>query len=241
MTKRPYLLRRVGAEFLGAYALVAAGCGAILVNRMTGALSHVGVALTFGLVITVMIAATGHISGAHLNPAVTLAFSLIRRFPWNEVPLYIGGQLLGAMVGALTLRVLFGMTANLGATLPQAGPIQSLGMEVLMSAGLMFVITAVATDPRVPAPLAPLAIGATVALSALWGGPISGASLNPARSFGPALVAGIWSDQWIYWLGPFAGAGLGALAYQMIRLPEEKAVLERFDQTSSVTQPQIGD
>jgi aquaporin NIP len=118
MTKRPYLLRRVGAELLGTYALVTTGCGAIIVNALSGALSHVGVALTFGLVITVMIASTGHISGAHFNPAVTIGFAVIRRFSWSEVPIYIGGQLLGAILGAMTLSVLFGSTANLGATLP---------------------------------------------------------------------------------------------------------------------------
>ena len=219
MKSQPYLLKRMGVEFVGTYALVTTGCGAIVVNTLTGTVSHVGVALTFGLIITVMIAATGHISGAHFNPAVTLAFAFIRRFRWSEVPLYISGQVLGAIFGALTLRVLFGVTASLGVTLPQADPIQSLMLELLLTAGLMFVIIAVATDPRVPHPLAALAIGATVALGALWAGPISGASMNPARSFGPALVAGVWSSHWIYWLGPTLGAGVGALVYEALRLP----------------------
>jgi aquaporin NIP len=241
MKRHPYMLRRTGAELVGTYALVTAGCGAIIVDALTGALSHVGVALTFGLVIMVMIASTGHISGAHFNPAVTIALALIRRFPWSEVPVYIGGQLLGAILGALTLRGLFGLTANLGTTLPVANPIQSLGVEVLLTAALMFVITSVATDSRAPALLAALAIGATVALDALWGGPISGASMNPARSFGPALAAGVWSHQWIYWLGPIVGASLGALIYQMIRLPEDRLALEHLDQASSTTQSQLGD
>lgn len=241
MKRQPYMLRRAGAEFIGTYALVTTGCGAIIVNALTGSLSHVGIAITFGLVITVMIASMGHISGAHFNPAVTFAFSLIRRFPWPEVPLYVGSQLLGAILGALTLCMLFGLTANLGGTLPDANSIQSLGMELLMTAGLMFVITAVATDSRVPIPLAALVIGATVAIGALWGGPISGASMNPARSLGPALVTGIWRDQWIYWLGPILGASLGALAYQTIRLPEDSAELERLDQTAPTIQPQSGD
>lgn len=234
MKQQSYLFRRVGAELVGTYALVTAGCGAIIVNALTDALSHVGIALTFGLVITVMIAATGHISGAHFNPAVTLAFAVIRRFPWSEVPFYIGGQLLGAILGALTLLGLFGPTANLGATLPQGNLFQSLGMEVLLTTALMFVITAVATDPRVPATVAPLAIGATVALDALWGGPISGASMNPARSFGPALAAGVWSNQWIYWLGPIIGATLGALIFQLIRLPQ-------LQSPTTTIQPQLGD
>ena len=232
MKTSSYLARRVGAEFVGTYALVTAGCGAIIVNTLTGSLSHVGIALTFGLVIMVMIAATGHLSGAHFNPAVTLAFVFIRRFAWREVPAYILGQLFGATLGALTLRTMFGVIANLGATLPQAGAPQSFGIEFLMTAGLMFVITAVATDPRVPKPVAALAIGASITLAALWGGPISGASINPARSFGPALLAGIWSDQWIYWLGPILGVSFGALTYQVIRFPTDE-LPQSVDQTST--------
>ena len=235
MKQPPYLLRRTGAELVGTYALVTAGCGAIVVSDLTGALSHAGIALTFGLVITAMIASTGHISGTHFNPAVTLALAMIRRFPWFEVPVYIGSQLLGAILGALTLRALLGLTANLGATLPLTDPIQSFGLKVLLAAVLMFVITAVATDSRTPAVIAALAIGATVALDALWGGPISGASMNPARSFGPALVAGVWQNHWIYWLGPILGASLGAFIYQMIRLPEDKPVVEH--QASPTIQP----
>lgn len=211
------LFRRGGAEFVGTYALVTAGCGAIMVNALTGSLTHVGVALTFGLIIMVMIAATGHISGAHFNPAVTVAFALTRHFAWKDVPVYIGSQLAGAIVGALTLRLLFGPIAHLGATLPGGSALQSLGLETLLTAVLMFVIIAVATDTRAVGQLAALAIGAAVALDALWGGPISGASMNPARSLGPALVAGVWSDQWIYLVGPLLGACLGAGIYQLLR------------------------
>ena len=236
MKQRAYLVQRVGAEFLGTFALVTTGCGAIVVNVQTGALSHLGVALAFGLVITVMIIATGHVSGAHFNPAVTVALAFIRRFPWREVPVYLAGQLLGGILGAVTLWLLFDSRAGLGATFPEGTPLQSLGIEFLMTAGLVFVITAVATDPRVPAPLAALAIGATVTLGALWGGPISGAAMNPARSFGPALVAGTWSFHWIYWLGPIAGAVMGALTYQFIRLPTVQSEL-----SSSTVQPRLGD
>ena len=213
------LLRRAGAELIGTYALVTAGCGAITVNAASGALGHVGVAFTFGLIIMVMIVATGHLSGAHFNPAVTCAFALTRHFPWREVPWYVGGQLIGAIAGSLTLHGLFGPTANLGATLPSGSAAQSLGLEVLLTAVLMFVIIAVATDTRAVGQLAALAIGGTVALNALWGGPISGASMNPARSFGPALVAGAWRDHWLYWIGPLLGAGIGALIYQWLRRP----------------------
>jgi len=215
----PNIWRRAGAEMFGAYALVTAGCGAIVVNATTNALGHVGIALTFGLVIVVMVASTGHLSGAHLNPAVTLAFTLTRHFPWRETPVYIAAQLMGAAAGAWTLRALFGLEANLGATLPSGSPMQSLLLEILLTAALMFVIVAVATDTRAVGELAALAIGFTVAANALWGGPISGASMNPARSFGPAWAAGVWQDQWIYWVGPIAGAILGALAYQLLRAP----------------------
>lgn len=211
------MLRRAGAELIATYLLVVAGCGAIVVNSLTGALTHLGVALTFGLIVIVMVMATGHLSGAHLNPAVTLAFAATRRFAWREVPMYVGGQLAGAAGGALTLRLLFGPAANLGATLPAGSALQSLGLEVLLTAALMFVIMAVATDTRAVGQLAAIAIGATVALDALWGGPISGASMNPARSFGPALVAGVWHNHWVYWLGPLVGAGLGAGTYQWLR------------------------
>lgn len=217
--QQPGLLRRTAAELFGTYALVAAGCGAIVVNSQTSALGHVGIALTFGLVVVVMVAATGHLSGAHLNPAVTVAFALTRHFPWREAPAYIAGQVVGAVAGSLTLLLLFGPVANLGTTLPSGTVWQSLLLEVLLTAALMFVITAVATDTRAVGELAALAIGFTVAANALWGGPISGASMNPARSLGPALVAGLWQDQWLYLVGPVSGAILGAVVYQWIRAP----------------------
>jgi len=219
-----WLLRRAGAEFIGTYCLVTAGCGAIMVNSQTGALGHVGIAATFGLIITVMIAATGHISGAHFNPAVTFAFALTRHFPWKEVPVYIFGQVLGAVLGALTLRGIIGDDALLGATVPSGDIWQSFGLEVLLTAVLMFVIIAVATDTRAVGETAAIAIGATVALDALWGGPISGASMNPARSFGPALIAGEWTAHWIYWIAPLIGASIGAVAYQLIRQPKDREV-----------------
>jgi MIP family channel proteins len=218
---QPSLIRHAGAELIGVYALVTAGCGAIVVNSLTGALGHVGIALTFGLIITVMVAGTGHLSGAHLNPAVTLAFALTRHFPWRAVPAYVIGQLGGAVAGAFTLLALFGPMANLGATLPGGSAGQSFGLEILLTAVLMFVIMAVTTDTRAVGELAALAIGFTVALDALWGGPITGAAMNPARAFGPALMAGVWQAHWAYWLGPIVGAGLGAFIYQWVRVPIE--------------------
>ncbi|MDP9353586.1 MAG: MIP family channel protein [Chloroflexota bacterium] len=211
------LLRRAGAELVGTYALVTAGCGAVVVNGATGAPTHLGVALTFGLVITVMIMAMGHLSGAHFNPAVTVAFAVARHFPWREVSSYVGAQLMGAVLGALTLRALFGGTSGLGATVPSGALTQSLLLEVLLSAVLMLVIVSVATDTRAVGQLAAIAIGGTVALDALWGGPVSGASMNPARSFGPALVGWEWTAHWIYWVAPVLGTTLGALLYTWLR------------------------
>ena len=213
--------RRAAAESVGTFALVTAGCGAIVVNQATGALGHGGVAASFGLVVMVMIAALGHLSGAHFNPAVTLAFALTRHFSWRDVPFYWAGQLTGAVAGALVLRLLFGTAAGLGSTMPAGSRAQALGVEILLTAVLMLVITAVATDTKAAGFMAALAIGGTVALDALWGGPVSGASMNPARSFGPALVAGLWQGHWIYWLGPTLGAVLGAVLgaglYQSLR------------------------
>ncbi|MBM7845108.1 MIP family channel protein [Herpetosiphon giganteus] len=218
---KPPLLQRAGAELIGTYALVTAGCGAIMVNSTTNALTHLGIAGVFGLVIMVMIIATGHISGAHFNPAVTVAFAMTRHFPWRDVPIYVLGQSLGAVTGGLTVRAMLGTVAQLGLTRPAGSTSQAIVAEVVLSALLMFVIVAVATDTRAEGQLAALAIGGTVALNALWGGPISGASMNPARSLGPALVAGIWHDQWIYLGAPVIGAVIGAFAYKVVRGPKE--------------------
>ncbi len=231
------LARRVAAETVGTYALVTAGCGAIVVQHLTGSLSHLGVALTFGLIVMVMISATGHLSGAHFNPAVTLAFAFTRHFPWSDVLPYVVGQCVGAIAAALTLRALFGPVAALGATLPAGPAMQSFGLEILLTAVLMFVIMAVATDTRAVGHLAALAIGATVALDALWGGPISGASMNPARSLGPALIAGVWNDQWLYALGPILGAILGALIYQIVRTPLPDPLATRPDISVAAAAP----
>lgn len=137
------------------------------------------------------------------------------------MPYYVGGQVVGAVSGAWVLRLLFGASSGLGATLPAGSAAQACGVEILLSAVLMFVITAVATDTRAVGELAAVAIGGTVALDALWGGPISGASMNPARSLGPALVAGVWSAHWVYWVGPLVGASLGAALYQALRAEPE--------------------
>jgi aquaporin NIP len=216
---RPDLLRRALAEGLAAFALVFAGCGAIVADTVhAGALGGIGVSATFGLVIMAMVYATGHLSGAHVNPAVTIAFTLTRHFPLRDAVAYVVAQLAGAAAGAFVLLAAWSAKpAHLGATLPSVGAGTALLYEVVLSALLMFVIVAVATDTRAVGAAAALAIGGTVGLDALFGGPVTGASMNPARSFGPALASGAWHDFWIYVLGPVLGAALGALAYQLVR------------------------
>ena len=215
-------MRREGvayvAEAIGTFGLVFAGCGAIMIDSIShGQITHVGVGLVFGLIITVMIYALGHISGAHLNPAVTLAFVLVRHFPLRRLFGYWLAQLVGAVLAAGCLRLLFGDVAHLGTTLPAGSVWQSFGLEFLLTFFLMFVIMAMATDTRAVGQAAALAIGATVALEALFAGPISGASMNPARSLGPALVSWTWTAQWVYLFAPLLGAVVGALVYRWIR------------------------
>jgi MIP family channel proteins len=196
---------------------VFAGCGAIMVNAETGALGNLGIAITFGLVIMVMIYALGHVSGAHFNPAVTCAFVLTRHFPAPRALAYVSAQLVGAIGAAALLRASLGDVADIGATQPSGSDAQSFLWELLLTFFLMFVITAVATDTRAVGEAAAIAIGGTVALDALFGGPISGASMNPARSIGPALVGGNLQSLWLYLIAPLLGAALGAFAYQLIR------------------------
>lgn len=218
-------LRLALAEGLGTFGLVFAGTGAIVINaERGGVIGHVGIGLTFGLVVMTMIYAIGHISGAHINPAVTLAFAITRHFPPRLVPLYIGAQLTGAILASLVLRALFDTTASLGATVPAQSAGQALVLEFVLSLFLMFVIMAVATDMRAVGQAAAIAIGGTVGLEALFAGPISGASMNPARSLAPALVAGVWDSQWVYIAGPVLGALVGAMLYAVIRVvPGEAA------------------
>jgi len=213
------LARRAAAEGFAAFALVFAGCGAIVADaQYGGALGVVGVALVFGLVIMVMVYATGHLSGAHINPAVTVAFSLTRHFPAREAASYIAAQVLGAVAGALLLLAVWpDQPAELGATVPSVGVGSALVYEGVMTAFLMFVIMAVATDTRAVGAAAAIAIGGTVGLDALFGGVVTGASMNPARSLGPAIAAGEWTDLWLYIVGPVVGAALGAVAYQLVR------------------------
>jgi MIP family channel proteins len=219
LDERPDLARRAAAEGFGVFALVFAGCGAIVTEaEHAGSLGTVGIALVFGLVVMAMVYATGHLSGAHLNPAVTLAFVLTRHFPRTEATAYVAAQLAGALAAAGLLAAIWpSQPAALGTPLPTIGSGSAFVYEAVLSAFLMFVIMAVATDTRAVGAGAAIAIGGTVGLDALFGGPITGASMNPARSLGPALVSGELHDLWIYLAAPILGAAAGALAYQLVR------------------------
>jgi aquaporin Z len=200
-------MRRLIAEGFGTFALVFAGTGAITINATSGGLvTHVGVALTFGLVVLAMIYAVGDVSGAHLNPAVTLGFFAARRFPGRCVLPYIVSQCLGGLLASLLLRLLFPDHPTLGATLPAGPEFQSFVLEVVLTLVLMFVILSVATGSKEKGLMAGVAVGAVIGLEALFAGPISGASMNPARSLAPALVSLHLEGLWIYLAAPVLGA-----------------------------------
>ncbi len=205
-------LRNGLAEGIGTFALVLAGTGAIVFNDTSGgSIGHLGIALTFGLVVMTVIHAIGDRSGAHINPAVTVGFALAGRFPWREVPLYVGAQMLGALGASLLLGWYAPTHPTLGMTLPTVDPLQAFAMETLLTTFLMFVILSTAHGAQERGITAALAIGGVVALEAIFAGPITGASMNPARSLAPAIAAGDFSAQWIYILGPVLGAGLAVV------------------------------
>jgi MIP family channel proteins len=199
-------MRQWAAEVFGSFALVFAGTGAIVINNLRGGVTHVGIALTFGLIVLALIYALGDVSGAHFNPAVTLGFSAARRFPLRSVGPYLLCQCAGAILASVVLRLLFPEHAGLGATRP-AGPWwQSFVLEFILTLLLMAVILCVSTGAKEKGIMAGVAVGSVIALEALFAGPVCGASMNPARSLAPALVSGNLSDLWIYLTAPLAGA-----------------------------------
>jgi aquaporin Z len=211
-------MKRAAAEFIGTFGLVFAGTGAIVVNEVSGgAITHVGVALTFGLIVLVMIYTFGDISGAHLNPAVTVGFWAARRMPVGQVPVYVSSQVLGAVAASVALRVLFPQSKLLGATLPAGSDMQSLILEAVLTFLLMLTILNVSTGAKEKGITAGIAVGALIGLEAMFGGPISGASMNPARSFGPALVAGHFEHLWLYLVAPTVGAVGAMFACRCVR------------------------
>ncbi|MDQ6860859.1 MAG: aquaporin [Verrucomicrobiota bacterium] len=211
-------MRKYAAEFIGTFALVFAGTGAIVIDETSGgAITHVGVALTFGLIVLAMIYTLGDISGAHLNPAVTLGFWISRRLPARLLAPYIGSQCAGALAASGTLRLLFPQNTLLGTTLPAGSALQSFVLELLLTAILMFVILGVSVGAREKGITAGIVVGAVIALEAMFAGPICGASMNPARSFAPALLSAHLGSLWIYLTAPVLGAALGVAACWCVR------------------------
>jgi aquaporin Z/aquaporin NIP len=213
------------AELVGTFILIFTGCAvataAILQRSTAGPLSYnsLAVALAFGLALVAVVAAIGHVSGAHVNPAVTLALAATKKFPWQFVPIYVGAQLVGAILGAIAVWITYGEgareLADVAATFPaeDVGDIRAFVVEVLVTFILVFVVISVATDDRAPAGVAPLAVGFALACGVLIAGPVTGGSLNPARSLGPMIVAGRFDAVWVYILAPIVGAVLAAFVY----------------------------
>ena len=211
-------MKRPLAEFLGAFALVFAGTGAIVIDDVSrGQVTHVGIALTFGLVVMAMIYTLGDISGAHLNPAVSIGFVLARRFPARDLPAYLLAQIAGALAASTTLRLLFPAHSTLGATLPAGPAWQSFTLETILTALLMLTILRVSTGAKEKGITAAIAIGGVIGLEAMFAGPICGASMNPARSLAPALLTGRFEHFWIYLLAPTLGAAIGVYLAALLR------------------------
>nr|CCI55658.1 EaNIP3,1 [Equisetum arvense] len=218
----PLVLRKVFAEFFGTFMLLFIAAGSSIVNEKTGGyLGSFGLAAASGLAVMMIILTTGHISGAHLNPAVTLAFAITGFFPWFQVPLYIVAQLSASICSSFTLKALFYPYMSGGVTVPSGSHFQAFVTEFVLTIILHFVNTAMGTDKRAVGQLGGLAVGATVAMNTLVGGPTSGASMNPARTLGPAIAANNYTGIWVYFLGPIPGALLGGLAYCLVRLKLE--------------------
>lgn len=212
------IIKHCLAEYIGTFILVFAGTSAIVVNDLTGGIvTHLGVAIVFGLVVAAMIYTLGDVSGAHINPAVTIAFWLARRFPGKQVIPYLVSQVAGAISASLIVYVLFLHHPTLGATLPSGTALQSFVLEVILSFILMLTIISVATGPKEKGMMAGAAIGAVVGLAALFAGPISGASMNPARSIGPALISGNAAELWIYIIAPILGTAIAIVCCRCIR------------------------
>ncbi|HYW31240.1 MAG TPA: aquaporin [Gemmatimonas sp.] len=210
-------LRCYMSEALGTFALVAIGPGAAMVAAKTGAFAHSGVALAFGLAVALIVAASGHLGGAHINPAVTLGFWSVGRFPTRDVLPYIIAQCVGAIAASAVLGWLLGSVGNFGATVPSVSLARAFVIEMGYTGLLGFVIMAVATDERTPGVIAPFVLGATVLAGALVTGPLTGGSFNPARTLGPAVVGGVWTAHWLYWAAPMLGMIAGMQLYEAVR------------------------
>lgn len=216
LTRNP-LVRKSIAEAIGTYALVFSGTGAIVINEVSGgAITHVGIALTFGLIVLAMIYSIGDVSGCHLNPAVTIAFAIQKKFRWSEVAPYVLAQTLGAMLASLSLHLMFPENKGLGGTVPAGSASQSFSLELILTCILMFVILSVSREGKERGIVAGIVVGSVIALEAMFAGPICGASMNPARSLAPAVVSRQLDSIWIYLTAPTLGAILGAFLFQLL-------------------------
>lgn len=210
--------KRFISEIIGTFALVFCGTGAMVINDFTGGtVTHVGVAITFGLIVMGMIYAFGDISGAHMNPAVTIGFAYAKKFPWKEVPAYVLAQLIGAFLASGILLYLFPESQTLGATLPGLSALKVFIFEIILSFFLMVVIINVSTGSKEIGVVAGIAIGSIVLLEAMFAGPITGASMNPARSIAPAVVSGNIADLWIYIFAPIIGCVLAVVSCKLVK------------------------
>jgi aquaporin NIP len=211
-------MRKLTAELFGTFALVFAGTGAIVINDVSGGtVTHVGISLTFGLVVLALVYALGDVSGAHLNPAVTVAFWLARGFPGRDVAPFVLAQTVGGLAASGLLRALFPAHDTLGLTRPSGPPMQSFVLELVLTLFLMFVILSVSTGAKEKGVMAGVAVGSVIALEALFAGPVCGASMNPVRSLAPALVSLHLGDLWIYLTAPVIGASAAVLGCRCVR------------------------
>ncbi|KAL1553652.1 NOD26-like intrinsic protein 4 [Salvia divinorum] len=216
------MIQKVIAEAVGTYFLIFVGCGAVALNKIHGTITFLGICLAFGVIVMVMVYSVGHISGAHFNPAVTITMAIFRQFPVKQVPLYILAQLLGAILASGTVYLLLDVDdQSFFGTTPVGSTSQSLAMEFIASFLLMFVISGVATDNRAIGEMAGIAIGMTLLIGVLIAGPISGGSMNPARTIGPALIMHKYTAIWIYIVGPIFGTILGGFVYNLIRFTDK--------------------
>ncbi|OMO88355.1 Major intrinsic protein [Corchorus capsularis] len=217
------LTRKVGAEFVGTFMLIfAAAAGPIVNQKYDGVETLIGNAACSGLAVMIIVLSIGHISGAHLNPSVTVAFAACRHFPWAHVPAYIAAQVSASICASFVLKGVFHPFMSGGVTLPSVSYGQAFALEVLITFNLMFVITAVATDTRAVGEMAGIAIGGTVMLNILVAGPTSGASMNPVRTLGPAVAARNYKALWIYFIAPTIGALVGSCTYSLVKLQDEE-------------------
>ncbi|RZC53127.1 hypothetical protein C5167_011988 [Papaver somniferum] len=218
----PGFLKKVFAELIATFLLVFVTCGsAALSNSDEGRVSKLGASIAGGLIVTVMIYAVGHVSGAHMNPAVTCAFAAVRHFPWKQVPFYAAAQLTGALVASFTLLILLRPIKNIGTTSPSGTDFQALVMEVVVTFSMMFVTAAVATDTKAVGELAGIAVGSAVCITSILAGPVSGGSMNPVRTIGPAIASKHYKGIWLYIVGPLFGTLTGAWSYNLIRGPDK--------------------